>query len=200
MSETTDPKIDAYIESRADFAKPMLTHFRSVVHATCPEATEAMKWSFPHFVYKDKNLASMAAFKAHASFGFWYSEDETPERQKQGGMGHLGRIASMDDMPSDAELKAMIVKAAALIDAGGKPAWMERKKAREPIPVAPELAAAIAADPAAAKVWAGFSPSHVRDYAEWIADAKRPETRNKRIVEAVGWIAEGKGRHWKYQR
>ena len=49
-----DPRIDAYIDKSADFAKPILTHLREVVHAACPDVEETMKWSFPHFDYKGK--------------------------------------------------------------------------------------------------------------------------------------------------
>ena len=49
----------------------------------------------------------------------------------------------------------------------------------------------------ATKVFAEFSPSCKREYADWIADAKRPETKAKRVKQAVGWIAQGKQRNWK---
>nr|MBA3403289.1 DUF1801 domain-containing protein [Gemmatimonadaceae bacterium] len=47
-----DPRIDAYIAGAADFAKPVLTHLRTVVHSVSPDIDETMKWSFPHFEYK----------------------------------------------------------------------------------------------------------------------------------------------------
>ena len=58
---------------------------------------------------------------------------------------------------------------------------------------------ALKANKAAGKVFANFSPSCQREYVEWIAEAKRPETRDKRIAQGVEWIAEGKQRNWKYQ-
>ena len=64
-------EIDDYINKAADFAKPILTHIRALVHATCPAVEEKMKWSFPHFDYKGEMMCSMAAFKQHAVFGFW---------------------------------------------------------------------------------------------------------------------------------
>ncbi|WP_298397284.1 YdeI/OmpD-associated family protein [Sphingobium sp.] len=193
-------QVDAYIARQADFARPILTHFRALVHATQPQASEAIKWGFPHFVYAGKNLASMAAFKAHASIGFWYSEDQTPTRAEQGGMGHLGKIASLSDLPSDDDLRAMLAKAATMIDAGAKPQWMERRQPREPLPVPPALSEAIAASPAAAATWSAFPPGKIRDYAEWIGEAKTQATRDKRIAQAVEWIAQGKGRNWKYEK
>src|SRR4051794_26666093 len=67
---TRDPRVDAYIERSAEFARPILMHVREVVHAACPEAEETMKWSFPHFMYRGM-LCSMASFKQHCAFGFW---------------------------------------------------------------------------------------------------------------------------------
>jgi uncharacterized protein YdeI (YjbR/CyaY-like superfamily) len=65
--------------------------------------------------------------------------------------------------------------------------------------VPPALAAALAADQQAQSVWAAFAPGQRREYCEWIAEAKRDETRTRRITEAMAWIAEGKTRNWKYQ-
>ena len=64
------PRIDAYIAKSADFARPILTRLRGLVHQACPQIEETIKWGFPHFEYKGI-VASMAAFKQHASFGFW---------------------------------------------------------------------------------------------------------------------------------
>ena len=53
---------------------------------------------------------------------------------------------------------------------------------------------------AAAKVFREFSPSCKREYVDWIAEAKREETQEKRVAQAVEWIAEGKARNWKYEK
>ena len=69
---TRDRRVDAYIAKSAEFARPILTHLRTVVHAACPDVEETMKWSFPHFMYKGM-LCSMVSFKEHCAFGFWKS-------------------------------------------------------------------------------------------------------------------------------
>jgi uncharacterized protein YdeI (YjbR/CyaY-like superfamily) len=73
------------------------------------------------------------------------------------------------------------------------------KAPKTPVAIAPEFASALQKNKRATAAFAEFSPSCKREYAEWIADAKRPETRNKRIATAIDWIAEGKQRNWKYQ-
>lgn len=194
---STDPRIDTYIARQADFARPILAWLRARVHAACPSVEETIKWGMPSFVYKDRPLANMAAFKAHAAFGFWYRHELGTGKEGE-AMGQYGRIESLADLPAAEELEALTRKAMALIDSGVKP----QRAVKEPKPeaeVPPELAEALARDDAAATVFNGFPPSCRREYCEWIAEAKRPETKAKRVAEAVSWIREGKRRNWKYE-
>jgi uncharacterized protein YdeI (YjbR/CyaY-like superfamily) len=198
MRMATDPRIDAYIAARADFAQPILAWLRARVHAACPGVEESIKWSMPAFGYKGRPLAGMAAFKAHATFGLWDRSALATGREGE-AMGQYGRITSLDDLPPAEELEAQIRAAMALIDAGASAgrAYPARAKPEPPVPEA--LAAALEQDSAAATTFAAFSPSSRREYSEWIADAKRPETRDKRVAQAVEWLREGKRRNWKYE-
>lgn len=194
-----DERIDAYIARQADFARPILERLREIVHAACPETEEAMKWSMPAFLYKGEILAHMAAFKAHAAFGFWRGSLVTGDKSGEAeGMGQFGRITSLADLPPDETIAALVRKAMALADAGVKP--VRDKTVKGPAEPPEDLLSALAAEPAAAATFDGFSPSARRDYVDWIVDAKRPETRAKRIAEAVAWMAEGKKRNWKYEK
>ena len=53
---------------------------------------------------------------------------------------------------------------------------------------------------AARETWDAFPPGAKRDYVEWITDAKRDETRTRRLETAIGWIADGKRHNWQYER
>jgi uncharacterized protein YdeI (YjbR/CyaY-like superfamily) len=196
---TTDPRVDAYIEKSADFAKPILKQLRAVVHEACPECVEEMKWSFPHFTYKGM-LASMASFKQHCAFGFWKAalvmEDDA---RTAGAMGHLGRITSLADLPSKATLVRWTKKAKALNDAGVK-APARRSGPRRSLKTPPDLTAALKNNKHASAVFQSFSPTKKRDYIEWLIAAKNDATRAKRLTTAVAWIAEGKSRNWKYEK
>lgn len=193
----TDPRIDAYIDKQADFAKPILRHIRARMHAALPEVEEAIKWSHGFFSYKGRPLAGMAAFKAHATLGFW---DNSVEGAESAAM-QRGKFTSVADLPDDATLEAQIRAAAARIDAGKKPDWVVKRGAnpKGEAEVPPELAEALANDDAAAATFNGFPPSARRDYCDWVAEAKRPETKAKRVADAVEWMREGKRRHWKYE-
>lgn len=207
-SQRMDPKVDAYIEKAQPFAQPILTHLRKLMHKGCPDVEEAVKWGHPFFLYRGTIVGHMAAFKQHCSFGFWGEEIGAVLRDakvvQDGGMGSLGRITTVKDLPSEKEMVGWIRQASALIDAGEHTSIMAARKkvvkAPKPAPKAsPEFTAALKKNKKASAVFEGFSPSCKREYVEWIAEAKRDETRDKRIAQAVEWIAEGKQRNWKYQ-
>jgi uncharacterized protein YdeI (YjbR/CyaY-like superfamily) len=195
---TTDPRVDAYIRNAAPFARPILAHIRKSVHAGCPDVEETMKWSFPHFVYKGM-LCSMASFKAHCSFGFWKgSLLEVPPNGTS--MSQFGRITSLDELPGSKELTRLVRQAAALNDDGVKIPRPERTAAK-PAPKAPAgLEKALKANAAASATFKALSPSHKREYIEWITEAKTESTQKKRIATTIEWLAKGKSRNWKYER
>jgi len=196
-----NPKVDAYIAKSQPFAQPILSH----VHKACPEVEEQIKWSMPFFTVRGVILGHMAAFKQHCAIGLWGPEMNAILNEaglhSENGMGSLGKITSLKDLPADKKMLGYYRHAAELIVTGQRTKSMERTaKSVKPAPTIPlELAAAIKKNKAAAKVFAGFSISCQREYADWIHEAKRPETKEKRVAQAVEWIAEGKQRNWKYQ-
>jgi hypothetical protein len=198
---TRDPRVDAYIAKSPDFARPILTHLRQVVHEACPDAVEELKWSSPHFNYKGM-MCGMAAFKEHAIFGFWTGsliKGVAPNRNNGGeAMGNYGKLTSVKDLPSKKELVGFIKEAMRLNDEGIT--VPRKKKAPKAIAKVPaELARALAKNRKAAAQFEQFSPSHRREYIEWIDEAKREETKAKRVAQTVEWVAEGKSRNWKYE-
>jgi len=189
-----EPKIDAYIEKAQPFARPILKKVRERVHAVVPDVEEAMKWSHPTYCRDGKILLGTAAFKEHAVVNFWRGQ-ELGFDTKNGAMGQLGRLTSVDDLPDDFD--AMIAKA---MDLSAAPAVRKPKHApKPPVELHPEFAAALAKAAKAKTVLDAFPASAQRDYFEWISEAKQDSTRQKRIATAVEWLSQGKRRHWKYQ-
>ncbi|OOG57287.1 YdeI/OmpD-associated family protein [Rhodanobacter sp. C03] len=194
-----DPRIDAYIAKSAEFARPILEHLRTVVHATCPEVEESMKWSMPFFSYNGAPMCMMAAFKQHCGFGFWLSRQVVGGTAEDDGMGQFGKLTTLKDLPSKKELTTYIKKAMALNEAGVK--LVRPKAAAKPAPTLPDDLATLLAlkkHAAARKTYADFSPSAQREYVDWIGEAKTDATRQKRIATTLEWLAEGKPRNWKY--
>ncbi|MGM9485304.1 YdeI/OmpD-associated family protein [Roseateles sp. NT4] len=194
---TLDPRIDTYLAGVPEFAKPILERLREDVHAACPDVVETIKWSRPHFTLNDKLLCGMSAFKAHCAFGFW--EREGAAEGQGGAMGDFGRITSLKDLPSRAELRKQIKAAAALLQAGAPRATKPNREPRPQLEMPDDFAAALAKVKAAKQHFEAFAPSKQRDYLEWVLEAKREETRTKRIAQSVEWLAEGKSRNWKYE-
>lgn len=213
-----DARVDAYIAKQQPFAQDILQHVREVVHTACPQCDEAMKWSMPFFTYKGALLCNMAGFKAHASFGFWLGAKVMGNDGEGGAMGDFGRLTSVKDLPSKTALAKYVKKAMVLVDSGVKlertSAGGREKAVREKtsggaatrrapkgatVDVPPELAKALRSNPDAKAAFDAFSPSHRREYAEWIAEAKKAETKERRVLQAIEMLAEGKSRNWKYE-
>ena len=183
-----DPRIDEYIAKAAPFARPILSHVRTLVHRALPEVEEGIKWGTPTYMIGGKNLVSTPAFKAHARVVIH------GEGRAGGGMGSLGKLASLDDLPNEGELTARFEAGR---DRLGK---QRRKRVLKPeLPVPPEFAKLLASSPKAHATFSNFSPSHRREYIEWVTGAKREETLAKRMEQALEWLAEGKKRNWKYE-
>ncbi|HUR20829.1 MAG TPA: YdeI/OmpD-associated family protein [Vicinamibacterales bacterium] len=196
----TDPRVDAYIDNAAQFAKPILIRLRRAIHKGCPEVTETLKWSVPTFEHHGI-LAGMAAFKAHCLFNVWKAPLVKAQLPKTAAdaLERIGRLESVNELPSDAVLLQIIRKAAAINQAGLK---MPRvaKAPKPPARTPADLKAALAKKPTAATNFASMSPSHKREYIEWITDAKAAETRARRVAQTVIWVGEGKSRNWKYEK
>jgi uncharacterized protein YdeI (YjbR/CyaY-like superfamily) len=197
-----DERIDAYIEKSADFAKPILTHLRGLVHAACPEIEETWKWSFPHFDYKG-TVCSMAAFRQHCAFGFWKASlmKDAHKLLVNGSeaMGQMGQIKSLADLPPDAVLISYIKEAVELNEKGVK-VPKPPSGAKKELQVPEYFIAALEANSKASETFENFSYSNKKEYVEWLAEAKTEETRQKRLATAVEWLNEGKSRHWKYAK
>jgi uncharacterized protein YdeI (YjbR/CyaY-like superfamily) len=195
-----NPRVDTYIEKSAEFAKPILHHLREVVHSACPEAEETLKWGFPHFTYKGI-LCSMASFKAHCTLNFWKGEDVlVSDHTSREAMGQFGRLTSVGDLPTQKVLKEYVKKAMALNEAGTPSPASRRAKSKGEAEVPEDLQAALKRNKKARTVFEGFPPGARREYVEWITEAKRPETRTKRLTTTLGWLSEGKKRNWKYEK
>jgi len=194
---TRDERVDAYIAKSADFAKPILTHLREVVHDACPEVEETMKWSAPHFMYKGM-LCAMASFKEHCGFGFWKGTlvVET-DGESDRAAGQFGRITKLSDLPPKKVLVGYIRKAMALNESGTA-VPRKPKRAVKNVATPDYFVAALKKNRKALATFESFSPSHRREYVEWIAGAKGEATRQRRLEQALEWLAEGKTRHWEY--
>lgn len=197
-----DPRVDTYIAKSQEFAKPILEHFRELVHKACPDVEETIKWSFASFDYKGP-LCSMASFKQHCAIGFWKAALMKDTKlianaKSETAMGHLGRITSLKDLPKDKVLIAYLKEAAKLNADGVKLPAKPKSKEKKEIVVPDYFTKILKRNKKSLETFSNFSYSNKKEYVEWITEAKTEETRNKRIATAIEWLAEGKVRNWKY--
>ncbi|CAN5599423.1 hypothetical protein BH24ACI3_BH24ACI3_08410 [soil metagenome] len=197
---TTDPRIDAYIEKSAEFARPILSHIRKLVHKACPDVEEKIKWGMPHFDFKGP-LCHMASFQKHCAFGFWKQPllDQDAFPAEKTAMGGFGRVETRKDLPSDKVLLGLIRQAMELNEKGIK--VPQKKPSKKKMLVVPEiLANALVKNKKARQHFDDFSYSKKKEYVEWINEAKTEPTRDKRTATAIEWMSEGKSKNWKYEK
>jgi len=196
-----DPRVDAYIAKSGEFARPILTRLRRLVHRGCPDVVETIKWSTPTFDHQGI-MAGIASFKQHCTLGFWKApllklDGKPVSKEMESGAGQFGKLTSIKDLPARSKLVKLVKDAAKLNESGLNLARAPRS-APKPVQVPADLTRALHKNAKARAVFEAFPPSHKREYVQWIVEAKTDETRQRRLDQAVEWIAEGKQRNWKY--
>ena len=199
-----DKRVDVYIAKSAGFARPILAHLRQLVHSTCPDVEETIKWGFPHFMYKGM-LCSMASFKRHCAFTLWKASvmaDSKMPLSKVGktSMGQFGQLTSLSDLPSDNIIIAYVKEGMRLNDEGVRAPVKSRDLGKKSLKVPEDFRKALAANKKALQTFEGFSYTNKKEYVEWVAGAKTGETRAKRLATSIEWLSKGKVRNWKYLR
>lgn len=215
--------VTAYIAAAPDFARPLLEALRAAYHEGCPKLEESLKWSVPHFDHEGI-VCSFAAFKKHVTVGFWKGQRL---RDTKGLLTRVGttdmalmKLHGPNDLPSAKTIAAYVKEAAALnvadakvaaersasgkasakAKAGAKTKAAAKKRVKVQVPEVLAAALKQRKHAKAAATFEDFSPTNRREYCEWIAEAKRDATRDKRLATALEWMAEGKPRNWKYDK
>ena len=181
----TDPRVDTYIRKAADWQQPILNLIREVVHDTCPDVEETMKWSSPSFMYKGM-MCGMQAFKSWCLFGFWKAPlvlDDVAKGTKT--YRYFGKLTKVSDLPSKRVLAAYIRKAMALNENGVTMARRPRAAKARLLRLPSDLTVALKKNKKAQEAFDAFSPSHKNEYVEWIVGAKAEDTRKGRLDTAI---------------
>lgn len=199
---TKDPRVDTYIAKARPFAQPILKKLRAMVHTGCPEVVETIKWGMPAFEHKGP-LAGMAAFKEHCVAGFWKAKllkgtEGTLQLKDRTAMGNLGCLRTVKDLPSTAAFVGLVRQAATLNDAGVK--LTRQKRSKPPLRVPAWFMARLRSHPKALKHFKDFSPSHQREYVEWVTSAKQEDTRERRMATTIAQLSKGLPHNAKYMR
>ena len=197
-----NPKIDSYIDSAPEFAAPIIVHLRELAHRAFPKIEETIKWGMPHFEHKGL-VFGIAAHKNYASVTFHKSNQLTDKHKifnmvGKSEMGALGKIKTLDDLPSDEILMEYILESIEVNKKGVKP--KVAKPASLKYEMDKDFQAGLEGNPGAMEHYQDFSVSNKNEYLEWICEAKTAATKEKRITQILEWISEGKPRNWKYMK
>lgn len=143
----------------------------------------------------------MASLKEHSAFGFWKHSlmDDAALPSEKMAMGSFGRITSVTDLPDGKTMKKLIADAVTLND-DVKVVKTKLVPERKEFVVLEMLLEALARDKNASETFSNFTYSKKKDYVEWITEAKTNATREKRLATTIEWLADGKARHWKYEK
>lgn len=197
-------KVEEYIATSEDFAKPILKHLQQIIHETCSDVEEDIKWGTPHYGYKGDHLCMMGGFKNHCSFSLYKAEfmkDKAIQDSVKAGkkFGFMDKIKSVADLPSKNILVAYIKEAMAINEKGIKKVMPKSDKPKV-IETPDYFTKELSKNTKAKTVFESKSPSFRKNYLIWITDAKTDDTRQKRIEQSLEWIAEGKGRFWQSEK
>ncbi len=191
--------VDDYIIHNAHY-EDMLHHIRGILQQT--ELEETIKWYMPTYTIKNKNVISMCAFKNHA--GLWFHHGallddplkvlHNAQEGKTKAMRHW-KFKDVREIDDD-QLLAYIQEAIENEKAGRRVAMSKKP----PMTMPRRLALVFETNKKAAKAFQGLTPGRQRDYAEYIASAKRESTVEKRLSTIIPMIEDGKGLEELYRK
>ena len=190
--------VDEFI-SNAKQWKEELMQLREILRET--ELTEGIKWGAPIYTYKGKNVVGMAGFKSYVVL--WFHQGvllKDPKKKLINAQEGVTKALRQWRMASGKEIdaraiKAYVKEAIGHVEDGKEIKPLPRKKTAIP----KELAAALKKNPAAGKAFKLLAPFKQREYSEYIAEAARPETKEKRIGKILPLVQKGMGLNDKYR-
>lgn len=189
--------VEEYIDSQTEY-RPLLEELRRILKST--ELVETVKWGIPTYQINNKNVVGISAFKSYAGLWFFqgvFLKDESKilinaQEEKTRGMRQW-RFHVIQDL--DEQLILAYVKEAIQNQKDGK----EIKPEKKALIIPDELKEALASDAQLSEAFDAIKLTYQREYAEYIEEAKRPETKQKRLEKIIPMIRTGIGLHDQYR-
>ncbi len=186
-ADRASQQIDEYIEKAQPFAIPILKKLRAIIHSTNIPIVEEVKWNSP--CYSHKGLVCMTwSFKKHAAIHFFKGAllADPYKVLVEGPGGNVSARSILFHSIQDVNEKiiAEYVREAVLVNEQGLKI-VATKTERPPLEVPEDMLKAIKKSKAAKVAFENFAPSHKREYVNYVNEAKRVETRLKRIEKVV---------------
>jgi uncharacterized protein YdeI (YjbR/CyaY-like superfamily) len=190
---------DEYIIGQSQW-KPTLILLRKILLSTGLE--ETIKWGFPVYTYQGKNLVGISSFKSYAGLWFFQGALLTDKTKKlinaQEGITKAlrqWRFESLQEVEKESNLIIAYVKESIQNQIQGKEIRAVRQKKSVN---SSELNRYLNANPTLKRRFNTFSEAKQREFAEYIYEAKKPETKQKRLGKIGPMILQGQGLNDKY--
>ncbi len=190
--------VDEYIADAGTW-KNELIRLREILRST--ELEEEVKWGVPCYTCDGKNVVGIAGFKSY--FGLWLHQGALLKDPKKVLMNaqegktkalRQWRMQTARDI-KPAMIKSYVKEAIKLVRAGKQTAPARRK----PVVVPAELKKALVADKKASESFKSMRLGLRREYADYIAEAKREDTKLRRLEKIMPMIVAGSGLHDRYR-
>jgi len=192
--------ISEFIDSKPEWKEP-LEILRELFESTPLKGV--IKWGMPVYSWDNRNVAGFNAFKSYT--GIWFFQgvflEDTQKKlvSAQGGVTRAQRqwrFGSTDEILQSRDLILEYLEEATRNARQGREIKPERRKTRD-IPEA--FRKAILADSELKKKFLDLTPAKKREYLDYILEAKREETRQKRLERIRPMILRGEGLNDRYQ-
>jgi uncharacterized protein YdeI (YjbR/CyaY-like superfamily) len=192
--KSVDHYIEAHMERRDELKK-----IRKILLSS--ELKETTKWGLPVYTYNDKNIVGMGSFKSYT--GIWFFQGALLKdpygilvNAQEGKTKALRQMRFNSIEEIEDKIVREYIKEAIANQKKGKEIKPSRNK---PLIVPRELKKALDRDPLIKSRFNELSLSCRREYAEYISEAKRDETKLKRLEKIIPMILDSKGLNDKYK-
>ena len=190
--------VDAYIAGNPQW-QAELESLRKILVST--QLEETVKWGAPCYTYGGKNLVGIGAFKSYV--GLWFHQGallSDPEGVLINAQDGKTKALRQWRFESKREIKTRLIKSyvkeAIELQEGGATIKPERGK---PVVVPTELQSVLDKKKRLANAFEGLTPGKRREYATYVAEAKRADTKQKRIDKITPMILAGQGLNDRYR-
>lgn len=190
--------VEEYIEEHANFNEALIL-LRNLINST--ELTETIKWSAPVYTLNNKNVLGLGAFKNH--FGIWFFNgvflrDEhhlliNAQENKTKALRQM-RFETLEQIDKNSVL--LYIKEAIENQKLGKEIKPIRSKKEVILPK--ELKQLLNSNTLIKQAFNNLTPYKQKEYCEYIAIAKREQTKKTRLEKITPMILNGVGLNDKY--
>ena len=189
--------LDEYFDNLDEHAELVLK-LRAILLKTT--LTETLKWGLPTYQVNSKNVLGIGSFKAYAGLWFFngvFLKDKAnvlinAQAGKTKGMRQW-RFESTDDINEELILEYVLEAIQNQKDG------MEIKVVKKPLILPDELREILASDPLLSEKFDSLKLTFKREYAEFISEAKRAQTKVDRLSKIIPMIREGIGLNDRYR-